>query len=77
MAKFQTKILKNKSSMFIHEILVKFWQKLLLMSLFCQFSSLTISIHWQKQRIFQQQYLKKLMSDLAEILELSLVCLSL
>ena len=62
---------------FIHKIIVKFCQKLILISTFCQFSSLTLSIYWQKQRIFQWQYLKNRMSDLAEIWELSLICLSL
>ena len=29
--------------------MVKYWQKLILMSIFCQFSSLTSSIYWQIQ----------------------------
>ena len=34
---------------FIHKILAKYCQKLILMSMFCQFSSLTSSIYWQIQ----------------------------
>ena len=33
---------------FIYQILVKYWQKLIFMSIFCKFSPLTSSI-WQKQ----------------------------
>ena len=51
------------------------------MTTFCQFSSLTLSIYIYKnnkvQRFFQQQFLENRLSDLVQIWELSLVCLSL
>ena len=57
---------------------IKYWQKSILMSTFCPFSALVLSMYWQKQqRIFQCLFLKNRISDLAQIWELSLVYRSL
>ena len=73
LAKFQAKSLQDKSSMkVIHKILVKFWQKLIFMSIFCQFSSLLhqymyIGKNNKIQRMFKLKFLKNRMSNLAQI----------
>ena len=52
---------------FIHKILAKYWPKIILMNIFCQFSSLTPSIYWQKQyytKKLKQAYFESRMSNL-------------
>ena len=65
LATLEDKILQNKDTgTFMHKILAKYWQNYIFMTTFCQFSSLSLSMYWQKQyHTKKSKTLKTRMSD--------------
>ena len=47
----------------MHKFLAKYWQNFIFMTTVRQFSSLTLSIYWQKQYNTKKAYLENGMSD--------------